>query len=83
MERGILLVELDQAAITLMDALRIVHGVSKVTAGMRYSLYLLLNDPTLPQDCMLTRERNKYEEKVIAQGAVDGTEIVCRMQNNH
>ncbi len=43
---------------TLMDASRLVHGVSKLTSGVRYGMYLL-NDPTLPQRCILTQELNE------------------------
>lgn len=44
-----------------MDASRIVHGVSKLTSGVRYSLYLL-NDPTSTQECILPQEIVKYYE---------------------
>ncbi len=50
--------EVGSATLALMDVSRLVHGVSKLTSGVRYGLFLL-NDPTLPQRCILTQELNK------------------------
>lgn len=57
---------------TLIDASRLVHGVSKLTSGVRYSLYLL-NDPTLPQKCVLTQELNR----TVTMGGNE-TERLCK-----
>lgn len=66
---------------TLIDASRLVHGVSKLTRGVRYGLYLM-NDPTLPQECILSQELNEHDEAVMT-AEVNGTEIACELDTEH